>query len=188
MMIAAIDVDLTVVNSAYHWWKWLEDMTKAGLSYSQVCDKYDFTQCYKDIWLSKGIAGEPLDFWRQRDLYDNMVPVEGAVDGIGLLKESGYKIVFVSTLKGDHHKSKCLFLKKFFHVDAFIGTKEKWAVRADLVIDDRNKCLNMFPEDNIIKIKMNTTFDQDVDLTVDLDYSVNDWFELSDIIRTGGGG
>lgn len=181
--IAVIDVDATVVDSPYEWWKWLELTTKAGFDYEWVSQWYDFSIPYGSIWESKNIGGSPFDFWRAKSVYDNLEPMENAVDCLETLKKKGYEIVFVSALKGDHHKSKHNFLEHYFpYKDGFIGTKEKGYVKADLVIDDRLSVLNQFPNFGCIKIQFNTPHDQDQSLKVSLDFKSNCWYEIEEWI------
>src|SRR5690625_5548503 len=60
------------------------------------------------------------------------------------MKVNGLYIVFVSTLKGNHHRSKYYFLNQYFgHImDGFLGTHEKHYVRGGVIIDDRIDHLN----------------------------------------------
>lgn len=184
--IVAVDVDLTVVDTAVEWWKWLEDVTGAGLPYEEVSKHYDFTIPYSQIWKDKEISGCALDFWRQRHLYGNLKPVEGSVDALRTLKQMGYDIVFVSTIKGDHSKSKYYFLEEHFpFLDGVILTKEKGYVKADIVIDDRNKCLNMFPDSNVIKVKVDTPFSQDEQLIVPVAHTLKNWHSFIDWVKEG---
>jgi 5'(3')-deoxyribonucleotidase len=184
--VAAIDCDQTVVDSAYPWYEWLELKTKAGYEYRDVCSTYNFSDVYAEIWRDKEISGHPYDFWRGKNIYDNLYPLPGSVEALAALKERGWDIVFVSTIKGDHHKSKYNFLKKHFpFMDGFIATKEKGYVNARLVIDDRNSCLNLFGED-VIKIKKVTPFDQDVALNGDGAFaSFNYWSTFKAYIKNG---
>lgn len=177
--ILAVDVDLTVVDSAFHWWKWLEEKTNAGLSYDLVSRYYDFTIPYAPLWASMGLSGTPLDFWRGEHVYDQMTPLEGSVEALMNIKKLGWNICFVSALKGLHHKSKYEFLERNFpFMDGFAGTKEKWMVNADAIIDDRNRFLNMFNSD-IIRIKKITPHDQDVGLIGGC-LEFNDWNTLGE--------
>lgn len=92
---------------------------------------------------------DPLDFWRDENLYDNLVPMEGAVEKLGLLSKY-FGIVFVSRLKGNHHRSKVYFLKKFFpFMTGFIGTHEKYLLNDSLVamVDDLEDNLSKFEAD-----------------------------------------
>ena len=178
-MVAVIDVDGTVVDTPYAWWLWLEAQTKAGFTYEWVSQWYDFSIAYSFIWNHKRIAGSPMDFWRSKSVYNNLEPKENSIECLETLAKKGYEIVFVSTLKGDHHKSKHSFLERYFPFKSgFIGTKEKKYVKANLVIDDRNSCLNQFPAASIIKIKSDSPFDQDCRLEVGLDFQSDCWYSI----------
>lgn len=88
---------------------------------------------------------DPLDFWRNENLYDNLTPMEGSVEKLESLSEY-FNIVFISRLKGNHHRSKVYWLKKHFpFMTAFVGTHEKWVMNDSVVamIDDL--------EDNLVK-------------------------------------
>lgn len=81
---------------------------------------------------------DPLDFWRAEDLYDNLTPMPYAVEKLEQLSQY-FGIVFISRLKGSHHKSKVYFTKKWFPFQiGFIGTHEKWLMNDSVVgmIDD----------------------------------------------------
>jgi len=81
---------------------------------------------------------DPLDFWRSEDLYDNLEPMEYSVEKLKELS-TYFDIVFVSRLKGMHHRSKVYWLKKHFpFMQGFVGTHEKWILNDSLVamIDD----------------------------------------------------
>lgn len=81
---------------------------------------------------------DTLDFWRDKNLYDNLVPMEGAVEKLEQLSKY-FGIVFVSRLKGNHHRSKVYFLKEHFpFMIGFIGSHEKWILNGSLVamVDD----------------------------------------------------
>ena len=95
---------------------------------------------------------DPLDFWRDENLYDNLVPIEGAVEKLEQLSKY-FGIVFVSRLKGNHHRSKVYFLKKFFpFMTGFIGTHEKFLLNDSLVamVDDLEDNLYKFDSDKRI--------------------------------------
>lgn len=96
---------------------------------------------------------DPLDFWRAEDLYDNLTPMNGAVEKLEQLSQY-FDIVFISRLKGNHHKSKVGFCKKHFPFMAgFIGTHEKWLMNDSVLamIDDLPENLIKFdPQKRIL--------------------------------------
>jgi 5'(3')-deoxyribonucleotidase len=165
MKVCAVDVDLTVVDSASYWYDWLEYRTKAGLAKEEVYRNYDLSIPYTSIWLANGLQGSPMDFWRGEHTYDDMTPLEGSVEALKTIKDAGYDIVFVSALKGHHHRSKYNFLEKHFpFMDGFLGTQEKKYVKADIIIDDRNRFLNMFNGGDVLRLKKTTIHSQDEEL------------------------
>lgn len=88
---------------------------------------------------------DPLDFWRDETLYDNLEPMKAAVEKLEALSQY-FNIVFVSRLKGNHHRSKVYFLKEHFPFMAgFVGTHEKYILNDSLLamVDDL--------EDNLVK-------------------------------------
>lgn len=89
---------------------------------------------------------DPLDFWRDENLYDNLIPMEGAVEKLEQLSKY-FGIVFISRLKGQHHKSKVYFTKKWFPFQVgFIGSHEKWLMNDSVVamVDDLEDNLSKF--------------------------------------------
>ena len=145
-MRIAVDCDLTVVDTAHHWWEWLNKVTLSDNPYPLFEDgvvDYDLTKYYKKELDAIGIDG--YEFWRSSTLYDTLVPIDGAVEVLQHLHELGHEIIFVSTIKGSHHKSKYYFLKRYFpFMKGFVATKEKHLVGCDVIIDDRNNVLNKF--------------------------------------------
>ena len=100
-----------------------------------------------EAWKAKQEVGyDPLDYWRSDTLYDNLQPMEGVVEKLGQLSKY-FRIIFVSRLKGNHHRSKVYFLKKYFpFMEGFVGTHEKWILNDSLVamIDDLPDNLTKF--------------------------------------------
>ena len=95
---------------------------------------------------------DPLDFWRDENLYDNLIPMEAAAEKLEQLSKY-FGIVFVSRLKGNHHRSKVYFLKNHFpFMTGFIGTHEKYLLNDSLVamVDDLEDNLSKFDSDKRI--------------------------------------
>lgn len=133
-MIIGVDVDGVVVDTPTIWLDYLRSITGVKIDTENVVD-YDYTRYFKDELGEMGTDG--MDFWRRRDLYDNLLPVDGAQQELQFLKEMGHEIVFVSSIKGDHSKSKYYFLKKHFpFMDGYLTTKEKRYAGVDILVDD----------------------------------------------------
>lgn len=163
--IILVDVDITVCPSDMGWLEWLQ--YHSGMNYSPFEDEsvevvdYDLSTYFKDC-LKYSLC--PYDFWRDENLYDGMAPLEGSVETLEHLHNIGYKIAFLSQLKGGHHKSKFEWLKKYFpFLSGFIGTKEKWLARGDVLIDDRHSHLASMSE-GVRLVKIDSPYTQDIPL------------------------
>lgn len=118
MRLIGVDIDDTVVEM------------------SSLYKQYELDNPYKD----------KLDFWRSDILYDNLEPVVGSVEALESLSKY-FGIVFVSRLKGSHHRSKVYFAKRWFpFMTGFVGTHEKWILEDSLeaLVDDDCKNLVKF--------------------------------------------
>lgn len=160
-IIIGVDVDLVLAASDVKWVEWMCRLTgyRPALLDKEV-HSYDLSLYFKDRLDKLGI--DPLDFYRNEGVYDWIDPEEGSQEGLKRLKESiDCKIIAVSHCKGNHFKSKWQFLKRNFGdcIDGFIATKEKWAVRCDFFIDDRNEYLNGMPSD-VFCIRYSTPYTQ----------------------------
>lgn len=179
--IAAIDVDLTVVDLGQMWLDWLNAMThkKLTLEDCRLPDggiNYNLGSYFEDDLRKLSIT--PTCYFRQSGIYDQAKPIEGSQEALYWLKQNGYDIVFVSHCKGSHMKSKVNFLKRYFPFDGFVATKQKGYVRADLVIDDRNEHLNSF-NDSVFKVKRKTEYNQYEELRK-VNYQFNNWDDFTE--------
>lgn len=120
---------------------------------------------------------DPLDYWRSDDLYDNLEPITGSVEKLEQLSKY-FGIVFISRLKGNHHRSKVYFTKKWFPFQqGFIGTHEKWLMSDSVVamIDDLPENLSRFDHDKRVLYGfdcMNTS-------GCGFGYTIKDWRSLN---------
>lgn len=147
-----IDVDGCVVRSDLHYMEWLLEVT--GKTFHEKAEEdpsfrapfdYGVHNYFEKELEELGIDG--LDFWRRRDLYDNLEPDPAAKSVIDRLHAAGHAIIFVTRLKGDHHKSKCYFLKRHFpYLKGIVNTHEKGVLSGalDVMIDDRLDNLEQF--------------------------------------------
>ena len=139
MAILGVDIDQTVVWSDLGWFDWLNQRSKdyfyqkSDFSLDNKCP-YFIASLYPDV--PEKVA---LDYWRQRDLYDQLEPIDGVVDVLKNIHNHGHEIVFTTQIKGDHHKSKINhFVKRCFpFADGFIATKEKKFTRMKVCVEDR---------------------------------------------------
>lgn len=172
-MRIAIDVDITTVETDKAWLHWLNTYSGKNLTLKDCNYDYNLGKYFPEL-------DDPFDFWRDKRLYDGIVP---RLDAFKIINELNkvHEIIFVSAVKGDHHKSKYNMLKTYFpEMDGFIATKEKQFVRCDMLIDDRNNFINAMPV-NVITIKLNTPYTQEEEL-VKGTLTVESWAQLNSIL------
>lgn len=175
-MKIGVDIDGVALQTSQAWWEYLELDTKKSLRWDDVKHLYNVASAYSEELKWRGLDG--MEFWRQAHLYDHLKPSEGAVETLGWLKGRGHKIVFISALKGQHHKSKVGFIKEWFpFYDAFLGTKEKEYVSVDVMIDDSNHVLNRFNDENVLLFKFDNHDVQPQNITV-AHNTIEKWEEL----------
>jgi 5'(3')-deoxyribonucleotidase len=174
MLTIGIDVDLTLVATDVLWEKWLRD-NGAILdpwwleTFAPVEKPYDVSKMFI---LPDGL--DPYAFWRSKTLYDGLDFLSGAKEVIHYWHVCGHKIVFVSAIKGDHHKSKYYLLAENFPYNSgVVFTKEKGLVKLDVMIDDRDDILNQFDGTKTLKIKFHTPYEQKEPSTAH--FTIKDW-------------
>lgn len=178
-MRLGVDVDLTVVDTGQEWYNYLRGVSEIEVPpyedflVANTVAPYNMADVFKDIDYQKC-----LGYWREEHLYDNLQPLKDSVQVLEDLKISkGYEIIFVSTIKGNHHKSKYYFLKKNYpFLDGFIATKEKKYAKIDLMVDDRLNVLELLDR-NVITVQKITPFDQTSKFVPS--YSFDDWADFS---------
>lgn len=150
-----IDLDICVIKSDEAWYHWLQSMCGGENEFKpwplfrqQTLDRdgiisYNLSEYFPEP-KNKGVS--PYDYWRSEDCYAMAKVVDGAVKAITELKNQGHEIVFITSLKGNSHRSKYHLVERHFNFDfGFIGTKEKYLVNVDWMIDDRVSVLEKFP-------------------------------------------
>lgn len=179
-----VDVDIPVVRTDLLWKQYLKQLTGVPLIGSPL--SYNLTEYYKEELKRIGLDG--FDYWRRDNLYNNLQPVEGCVEALTELHNSGVEIVFISKIKGNHTKSKYYFLKKYFpFMTGYVATGEKYLVDVDAMVDDRVDNLLPFKEDVYL-----FQWESDYIQTIPEEYEgvewekfikpVNSWNQVKDII------
>lgn len=178
-----VDVDLTTLQSDHAWWFWLCTMAEDhNLPYSisefvRQGNKldYDLSSHFPPM---KNENVDPFDFWRQEGVYDWILPVDGAKWAINDLMKY-YNIVFVTHNKGNGGRSKFNNLDRLFGKDNFsyVVTREKYLVKMNYMIDDRNDFLNACAKNGITSIKIETPHRQ-LEKTHRYILEMEHWYEI----------
>ena len=133
MKTIVVDVDLTLVDTLTPWVEWWEFMTDSKFDWTKVGPDYSIN---KQL-LEKMTHDEYMVFWNKSDLYDDLVPREGALTLLRWYSALGYEIYFVSKCEPGHFKSKVRFLDKYFPFsEGLINTKHKHTIEADIYMED----------------------------------------------------
>lgn len=126
-----VDVDGVLVDSYPAWQKWAKETYDIDIT----PDAEDFDMRLKE-------------YWKIPDIYDNQTPIPGVPEKIKELRKY-YTIVFISRSYNEHLTSKLNFLKKYYEFDGFVSAKEKHKVNFDYFIDDRDRFLKPFKDNNM---------------------------------------
>jgi len=169
--VVAVDVDLTVVNSAKEWARWYFNLTGHDLG--------EISSENNDIETLMKNHNDPMEFWRKPDLYDNMEPIPESVVFLDKIVELGIDVVFVSACYPSHENSKRLFLKRNFKFEhGFISTSDKHFVRCDYFIDDYKKyCRQMVGKAKVFQIV------SDINSSSDGEFPYVGWEEIYEAIK-----
>lgn len=163
--LLAVDVDLTVCPSDEGWWEWC--------NYKVIPKDYqyknDFEEAPYDLSKIFPTVKYPFEYWRELD-YSQFQPIEGSVEALEKLSKY-FGIVFISSIKGNHTKSKYYWLKEHFpFMEGYIATKEKYLMNNSVVahIDDRKSMLKGFDFEK--RILFNTPYEQEVECETTLSF------------------
>lgn len=134
--LIACDVDLTVVDTLTPWLKWFESIV--GLPVNNEDHEYDLVPEMRQLIHKAGVPYfDPMKYWHNPNLYDNLEPLNGSVMVLEALSKTS-DIVFVSSCVPEHMESKLNFLKRnFYFMKGFLSTHDKHFVDYDLLIDDK---------------------------------------------------
>lgn len=205
--VIAVDVDLTVVDTDFEWYKDLvgpleEDSPQ--LMFRRFKNAHtDHNGGYFNPSISyelSSIVGKKGDFsfWDRPDLYDELIPKPHAIEVLRILKSAGYQIIFVSKIFAGHYNSKVRFINKFFPFhDGIIATDSKHHIKCDYIIDDRMD--NMAKAGHAVRLVYNTQYDQGEynalyreivnarveKLRIGNYVMVKDWQDICNLILTG---
>ena len=133
MIKIAIDFD-NVINNLLE--KTLEIYNAQSGKNIQTSDitSYNFYEC-----LDKKDAEGIVRLFKNKALWDSLVPIEGARDGLKKLVDAGHKVYIVTATAPENFTWKITWLKKyfpFFNADNVIRMMDKSLIQADILIED----------------------------------------------------
>ena len=168
-------------------WKYTSGNKLSRVTKRDVLIEDDFKKFIADGNLDL-TEDEVMSFWSDPKLYQKLTPNPDAVKVINELAAQGHNIIFLSMCKKGHFASKVQSSKEWFNIPpeqyGFLVTHEKHFADVDIIIDDRNRFLEAFKnKPEVIKIKIETPYSQDVGLSVSLDLETNDWNKIGEFIN-----
>lgn len=177
-----VDIDLTLVDTLWPWINWFNEKAKNAFDLSPLYwgptgNKFQpiSRQCYLDfkgdlailmrerqIGINEILKFEPMSFWRQEDLYDDMSPLPGSMEFLtGLYRSlmaterfSDVQFVAISKCEPEHERSKRRFIEREFKdmFSGFVSTDEKHLVAIDCLLDDNPKYVQSCRDNSIFQI------------------------------------
>jgi 5'(3')-deoxyribonucleotidase len=138
MKTVLIDVDLTLVDTLNPWLRWFKARTGVDLTPSA----YNIENQMKEHMVFE----DPMDYWREKDIYNGLTPYEASAHTIHKLVEKGFQIVFVTWSPfSEQITPKEDWLAEHFGSDIpVIHTSHKELIDGDILIDDNTEMLTKF--------------------------------------------
>lgn len=150
--LIAVDVDLTIVDTLTPWFNWIRQITGEEFPVMDYCGtpglgkhlpqwmkNYDDLPGFLAEYNGPTVKTDKdaiTAYWKQRNLYQNLKPIEGAQEYLSELSRKA-DIVFVTHCFPGHIDSKRRFLDSQFRFKHdFIDTKAKHLIAYDVLIDD----------------------------------------------------
>lgn len=143
-----VDVDDVVADLVPYWVHMLERETG--------CPPVNLKDPKWDTWSLTNLI-DPVyheDLWRILDtrglLYKDVVPIEGADEGIDRIRTAGHRVVFVTSATCGHAGEKLEWLVQHGFLDSvkyqkdYVECADKSLIRGDVLIDDRPDNLHTF--------------------------------------------
>lgn len=184
----AIDIDLTITpDMGSLWVDWLFEQG-CTLTDESFLTRRKFSYNLADhFYVPEGV--DSFGFWKQEDLYDGLPLQEPKVyDVIKKWYDAGHEIYWLSHVTFEHIFSKYYYIKNSFDFISkdrlhFVASKSKCCMNgsADVIIDDRNKNLNMFTK-RCQRILVDTPYEQEV--RCNLPYTIcRSWGEIDKMVK-----
>lgn len=140
-MLIMVDVDSTIADLMPVW------LELYNIDYGDFLDKEDITIWGIDQIVKPECGTKIYGYLRLDSLYDTVKPIEGALDGITSLRDANHRVVYASS--GVHSSAKFLWLERNGFqpgrfAEDYIVVYDKGLIKGDLLIDDRDKNIELF--------------------------------------------
>lgn len=183
-MIIGTDFDNTVFRTGDAWERWYVGLLGENRVPLKDVD-YDISSYYKQEIEDSADALSADFYFNRRDVYDRgkRFFITDAVKALTRLSKIGHKVWVITDCKEYNYMSKIMSCKKVLFADRVIRSGEKGKFDVDIMIDDRNECLNQFADKpNTLLIKYDTKYKQTVPLIREDVIVTNNWKYIGDLI------
>jgi 5'-nucleotidase len=160
---AVVDVDGVCANLIGEWLRWY------NLDYGESLSVKKVTSWEIHNFVLPKCGTKIYEYLKIPELYDGVVPITGAADGINEIRNMDFEIVFVTTALKQWGFSP--------REELYVETPSKHLIRADLMIDDYHVNLRNFEKEKILFLQHhNLEFRNDF-------ISANGWNEVIDVVK-----
>jgi 5'(3')-deoxyribonucleotidase len=139
--IIALDVDGVVADLLTNWLRWYNRDYNDDLKYTEIVrwETWEFTkpECGTKI----------LEYLKNPRLYDDVLPMPGALDAIAKLRMNGYRVIYATVTPIETTGVKYAWLERYNlieHMKDYIEVTDKGLIRASVLVDDRAENLGHF--------------------------------------------
>jgi 5'(3')-deoxyribonucleotidase len=145
--IIALDVDGVIADLGTTW------LGMYNKDYDDHLTNKDITRWNTHEFVKPECGVKIYDYLQRRDLYDTVLPFEGAVAAIHKIKTLGFRVIYATVTPVDCMGTKFYWLKKYNlieRVNDYIEVADKSLIRAGYLVDDRPENLDHFKGDKIL--------------------------------------
>jgi 5'-nucleotidase len=172
-MIIAVDVDdvLCDLNT-----EWLQRYNK---DFDDNLTKNKITEWDISLFVKPECGKYIFEYLNDTYLYDNVLPLPGALKGINIIRDMGHRIIFVTTptIKSAGRKFLWLLNNSFVsNMKDYIEVTDKSLVRANMLIDDKYENIKAFDGSGVL-------YSQPWNLKYDYAPRVKNWIGVVKLIE-----
>ena len=154
-MVIAVDIDDVCADLISAWLKAIKR------EFSVSLERKDIQSWAINEYVPKEVGNKVYDLLTA-EMYLEVEPIEGALYGVEALRKRGHRVIFVTSTPKGCEGAKLAWLKRFNFLDDkgaygdgrvysdYIECHDKSLIRADLLIDDRDKNIEDFPGATIL--------------------------------------
>jgi 5'-nucleotidase len=144
-MLIGIDIDDTVADLVPTWIKRYNQKYSDTLAVKEISD-WDISKFVKPE------CGKKIYDLLIKNLYDDVLPIFGAIKGIHALREQGHQIVYITSFCPTTAGRKYDWLKEYHLIEnlrEYMECNNKALVRIDILIDDRAETIQNLSKSTI---------------------------------------